>query len=73
MRLNNDLTYIAAMNIEVAATTATMSTVGAIQGAILTLICHLEQEKSLDRLRQRFTCQQVPYEKAIYIGEAFRR
>ena len=55
MRLNINLVYEAAMSIEIAATTAAMSAVGAIQGAVLTLIRHLEQETVLDYPRQRLT------------------
>ena len=69
MRLNINLVYEAAMSIEIAATTAAMSAVGAIQDAVLTLIRHLEQEKVLDYPQQRLTRLRVPYTKSPFILE----
>ena len=57
------------MSIEIAATTAAMCAVGAVQGALIAIVHHLEQEKILVRPQRKLARLNVPYEKKPFALE----
>jgi hypothetical protein len=63
VRLNNNLMYVDKMSIEMATMTAATCAIGAVQGVLLALVHHLEQEKVLVCPRQRLAHLNVPYKK----------
>ena len=74
MRLNNNSKYVGKMSIEIVAITAATAAAGAVQGMLLALVHHLEQEKVLVHPRRRLARLNVPYQKkTIYLGRALRR